>query len=236
MFFIKLIIFYPPFLNCNLTTKNTNMTDIIVFSLSLSGLLFLIFNTILFFTNKEIRKKTGKIFLTYLLSLCVVEITCHIIGFLSYGNNFFISHFYFYFQLLYISLLYRKLILNNLIKSVILVILLIQTIILGVLYSTDPNSFWVFNNYEIISISLILITYALYYIFSNLSTEHRYFNFSIGLILYFACSVAIFSVGNLELVLCKDPYIDIWIFNVIFFIIFQFFILKEYLFLRSKDN
>lgn len=29
--------------------------------------------------------------------------------FLSFGNNFFISHFYFYFQLFYISLLYKKL-------------------------------------------------------------------------------------------------------------------------------
>lgn len=210
------------------------MTDIIVFSLSLSGLLFLIFNTFLFFTNKEVRNKTGKTFLWYLFSLCIVEITCHIIGFLSYGNNFFISHFYFYFQLLYLSLLYRKLISNKIIKFFILAILLIQTIILVVMYSSDTNSFWQFNNYEIISISLILIAYALYYIFTNLSTEHKYFNFSIGLILYFACSVAIFSVGNLELVLCKDPYIDIWIFNVIFYIIFQIFIFKEYLFFKSK--
>ncbi len=212
------------------------MTDIIVFSLSLSGLLFLIFNTFLFFTNKKVRNKTGKTFLWYLVSLCVVEITCHIIGFLSYGNNFFISHFYFYFQLLYLSLLYRKLISNNLIQFIVLALLLIQTIVLGFMYGTDPNSFWQFNNYEIISISLILIAYALYYIFSNLSTEHRYFNFSIGLILYFACSVAIFSVGNLELVLCKDPYIDIWIFNVIFYIIFQIFIFKEYRFIKLSNK
>lgn len=210
------------------------MTDAIVFSLSLCGLLFLICNTILFFSNKVVRSKTEIIFLRYLFSLCIVELACHIIGVLSYGSNFFISHFYFYFQLLFISLLYRKLIRDPKIKQVILAILLIQSIILVGMYSMNPNSFWQFNNYEIISISLILIVYAIYYIFSNLSTEHKFFNFSVGLILYFACSVTIFSVGNLELVLCKDPYIDIWIFNVIFYIIFQIFIFKEYLFFKSK--
>lgn len=210
------------------------MTDVIVFPLSLFGLFFLICNTVLFFTNKGVRTKTDKTFLWYLFTLCIVEIACHIIGFLSYGNNFFVSHFYFYFQLLYISLLYRKLIANNSFKLVVLAVLLLQTIVLIGMYSTNPDSFWQFNNYEIISISLILIAYALYYIFSNLATEHKYFKFSIGLILYFACSVTIFSVGNLELVLCKDPFIDIWIFNVIFFIVFQIFIFNEYLFFKSN--
>lgn len=210
------------------------MKDIIAFSLSLSGLFFLIFNTFLFFKNKQVYEKTEKTFLWYLFSLCVVEIICHLIGFLYFGQNFFVSHFYFYFQLLFLSILFKKLISNTILKKVIWTVLIAQTVILASMYIKDPNSFWNFNNYEIISISIILIIYALYYIFSNLSTEHHYFNFSIGLILYFACSVTIFSVGNLELVLCEDPFIDIWIFNIIFYIIFQIFIFKEYLFLKSK--
>lgn len=210
------------------------MNDLIVFSLSLVGLFFLICNTILFFSNKNVREKTKKLFLWYLFSLCVVEITCHIIGFLSFGNNFFISHFYFYFQLIFISLLYKDLIANQTIKKIILIVLVLQTLILAGMYFKNPNSFWEFNVYEIISISLILIIYALYYIFSNLSTEHNYFNFSIGLVLYLACSITIFSSGNLELVLCKEPFIDIWIFNIIFYLIFQIFILKEFLYLQSK--
>lgn len=210
------------------------MKDIIAFSLSLSGLFFLILNTFLFFKNKQVHEKTEKTFLWYLFSLCVVEIICHLIGFLYFGQNFFVSHFYFYFQLLFLSILFKKLISNTILKKVIWTVLIAQTVILASMYLKDPNSFWNFNNYEIISISIILILYALYYIFSNLSTEHRYFNFSIGLILYFACSVTIFSVGNLELVLCEDPFIDVWIFNIIFYIIFQIFIFKEYLFLKSK--
>ncbi|CAD0004386.1 hypothetical protein FLAT13_02235 [Flavobacterium salmonis] len=212
------------------------MTDIIAFSSSLLGLFFLILNTFLFFKNKQVREKTEKTFLWYLFSLCIVEIICHLIGFLYFGQNFFVSHFYFYFQLLFLSILFKKLISNTILKKVILTVLIAQTVILASMYIKDPNSFWNFNNYEIISISIILILYALYYIVSNLATEHRYFNFSIGLILYFACSVTIFSVGNLELVLCEDPFIDIWIFNIVFYIIFQIFIFKEYLFLKSKKQ
>lgn len=210
------------------------MNDILIFSLSLSGLFFLIINTILFLTNKEINKKIEKTFLWYLTSLCIVEIACHVIGFLSFGNNFFISHFYFYFQFLFLTFLYKNLILNPVVKKITVAILIIQTLILLSMYIYHPSGFWEFNNYEIISISLILIIYALYYIFSNLAIEHRYFNFSIGLIMYFACSITIFSAGNLELVLCEDPFIDIWIFNILFYIIFQIFIFKEYLFLKSK--
>ncbi|PXY42677.1 hypothetical protein DMB65_01235 [Flavobacterium cheongpyeongense] len=212
------------------------MTDIIAFSSSLLGLFFLILNTFLFFKNKQVREKTEKTFLWYLFSLCIVEIICHLIGFLYFGQNFFVSHFYFYFQLLFLSILFKKLISNTILKKVIWTVLIAQTVILASMYIKDPNSFWNFNNYEIISISIILILYALYYIISNLATEHRYFNFSIGLILYFACSVTIFSVGNLELVLCEDPFIDIWIFNIVFYIIFQIFIFKEYLFLKSKKQ
>lgn len=210
------------------------MKDIIAFSLSVFGLLFLIVNTILFFQNKTVRQKTEKTFLGYLFSLCIVEIACHLIGFLYFGQNFFVSHFYFYFQLLFLSILYKKIIQHSLLKKIISIVLIVQTIVLVSMYVFHPSSFWNFNYYEIISISLILIVYALYYIFSNLATEHRYFNFSVGLILYFACSVTIFSVGNLELVLCEDPFIDIWIFNIIFYILYQIFILKEFFYLKSK--
>ena len=212
------------------------MKDILEFCLSLLGLFFLILNTFLFLKNKIVRKKTEKTFLGYLFSLCIVEILCHLIGFLSFGNNFFISHFYFYFQLLFLSILFKNLITNAIFKKIILITLIIQTLILIFMYAKTPTSFWEFNVYEIISISIILIFYALYYIISNLSTEHKYFNFSIGLILYFACSVTIFSVGNLELVLLEDPFIDIWIFNILFYIIFQIFIFKEYLYLKSNKN
>lgn len=101
------------------------------------------------------------------------------------------------------------------------------------MYASDTSLFWKFNHYEIIATSLILVFYALYFIYKELDKVHFYYNFSIGLVLYLLCSISIFLYGNLELVLIEDPYIDIWIFNTIFYILFQFMIFREYAFFTT---
>jgi len=204
------------------------------FFISLSGLFFLFFNTFLFLRKKEIHNQVSKVFLVYLVSLCLIEGACHIIGILQPNSNFFISHFYFIFQFTFLSYLYHKLIGSNFISKIILFVYLIQMTILAVMYIFDPSLFWRFNEYEIIATSFILVVYAFYFIYKEMDKVHYYYNFSVGLILYLLCSVSIFLYGNLELVLIENPYIDIWIFNTIFYIIFQFMIFREYAFFTSK--
>lgn len=204
------------------------------FFISLSGLFFLFFNTFLFLRKKEIHNQVSKVFLMYLVSLCLIEGACHIIGILQPNSNFFISHFYFIFQFTFLSYLYHKLIGSNFISKIILFVYLIQMTILAVMYIFDPSLFWRFNEYEIIATSFILVAYALYFIYKEMDKVHYYYNFSVGLILYLLCSVSIFLYGNLELVLIENPYIDIWIFNTIFYIIFQFMVFREYAFFTSK--
>lgn len=204
------------------------------FVISLLGLFFLVFNTVLFLKKKEIHKQVSKAFLIYLITLSIIEVACHIIGILQPNSNFFISHFYFIFQFTFLSYLYSKLIANKLFSKIIALVFIIQMVILTFMYITDPSLFWKFNEYEIIATSSILVFYALYFIYKEMDKVHYYYNFSIGLILYLLCSISIFLYGNLELVLIENPYIDIWIFNTIFYIIFQFMILREYAFFTSK--
>ena len=204
------------------------------FFISLSGLFFLFFNTFLFLRKKEIHNQVSKVFLMYLVSLCLIEGACHVIGILKPNSNFFISHFYFIFQFTFLSYLYHKLIGSNFISKIILFVYLIQMTILAVMYIFDPSLFWRFNEYEIIATSFILVVYAFYFIYKEMDKVHYYYNFSIGLILYLLCSVSIFLYGNLELVLIENPHIDIWIFNTVFYIIFQFMIFREYAFFTSK--
>ena len=204
------------------------------FFISLSGLFFLFFNTFLFIRKKEIHKDLSKVFLLYLVSLSLIELACHIIGILKPNSNFFISHFYFIFQFTFLSYLYSKLIRDKLFNKIIAVVYFSQILILGYMYVSNPSLFWKFNEYEIIATSLILVFYALYFIYKEIDKVHYYYNFSIGLILYLLCSISIFLYGNLELVLIEDPYIDIWIFNTIFYIVFQFMIFREYAFFNSK--
>jgi hypothetical protein len=212
------------------------MNYLFSFSISLLGLLFLIINTFLFVRNKAIHSKVSKFFIAYLVTLSVIEIACHVIGFLSPNSNFFISHFYFLFQFVFLSLLYYQLFQNKLIKKSIVFILILQLAVLLFIYSSNPQLFWNFNIYEIVSCSSILVMYALLYIFMNFENEHNYFNFSVGLILYLICSISIFTSSNLEMVLWEDPFIDIWIFNSIFYILFQYMIFREYKFFTKKKT
>ena len=204
------------------------------FVISLLGLFFLVFNTILFLRNSQIKKQISNVFLIYLVTLSIIEVACHVIGILKPNANFFFFFFYFIFQFTFLSYLYHKLIGSNFISKIILFVYLIQMTILAVMYIFDPSLFWRFNEYEIIATSFILVVYAFYFIYKEMDKVHYYYNFSIGLILYLLCSVSIFLYGNLELVLIENPHIDIWIFNTLFYIIFQFMIFREYAFFTSK--
>jgi hypothetical protein len=212
------------------------MKFLLVSSVSFIGLFFLIFNAIIFNVNKIVRESVSKIFLWYLISLSIIEICCHAVGILFPNSNFFISHFYFGFQMIFLSVLYFKLISNKLMQKLIVAIAIVQFSYLILVYLNNHELFWIFNSYEIISSSLILVIYAIYFIFINIELEHKYYNFSIGLIIYLACSIPIFLSGKLELVLCENPYIDIWIFNSLFYILFQYFIFREYLFIKKKTK
>ena len=204
------------------------------FVISLLGLFFLVFNTILFLRNSQIKKQISNVFLIYLVTLSIIEVACHVIGILKPNANFFISHFYFIFQFTFLSYLYHKLIGSNFVSKIILFVYLIQMTILAAMYIFDPSLFWRFNEYEIIATSFILVVYAFYFIYKEMDKVHYYYNFSIGLILYLLCSVSIFLNGNLEFVLIENTHIDIWIFNTVFYIIFQFMIFREYAFFTSK--
>lgn len=212
------------------------MKFLLVFSISLVGLLFLIVNVFLFFSNKKVRKKIAKVFLVYLLSLALVEALCHAIGFLSPNSNLFLSHIYFGFQFVFVSILYYKLIDNYLIKNAIVAVGVVQILYLTYTYLTHTELFWGFNTYEIVSSSAFLILYTVIYVFKNLELQHKYFNFSVGLFFYLMTSITIFLSGQLELVLLEDPYIDIWVFNSLFYILFQYFIYREYLFFKKMEN
>lgn len=212
------------------------MKFLLVYSVSFIGLFFLIFNAIIFNTDKIVRKKVSKIFLWYLISAAIIEFSCNAVGILFPNFNLFISHLYFGFQLIFLSALFYHLISNKLMRKLIVLIAIAQLSYLSYMYLNKPELFWTFNTYEIVSTSFILIVYAVYFIFNNMELIHKYYNFSIGLILYLSCSIAIFLSGKLELVICEKPYIDIWIFNSLFFILFQYFIFREYLFVKNQTK
>ncbi|WP_148868240.1 hypothetical protein [Tenacibaculum adriaticum] len=184
-------------------------------------------------------KKRNKLYKTvtaYLVILFFVELLCNLIGYLKPGENSFLSHFYFNSQFLLLSIFFRELFIDITLKKIVIVSYVTITLLITAGYVLNPKIFWQFNLFEIVSTSALLVIYGFIHLFNTLNNKKEYFYFSIGLILYLICSSLIFMSGNYQLVFIEDPYIDIWIFNTFFYILFQFLIFKEWLFINKVAN
>lgn len=199
-----------------------------LFSISIIGLLFLLFNTFKYWKNKNANSSfLYKTLCYYLLACSAIEIMCHIIGMMEVNSNLFVSHFIFHCEYLFLSYFFYYAIPLNWLKKTILMLSVLFYMVLAVQYYQDPSLFWRFNLFEILFISISLMIYGLIYIYLTLGEKDTYYNFCIGLILFMFCSSIIYMSGNYDLVLWRKPFIDIWIFNYLFFIIYQFFISKQ---------
>lgn len=211
-----------------------------VFSLviSLLGLLFLLINAILFFTTFKNRNLLYKIITIYLILLFIVESCCNYIGFLYPNNNLFLSHYYFIFQFLFLSLFFYNLFKNPILKNLVVVFLVLETVALIQQYLKTPAIYWKFNLFEIASTSVLLLLYAVIYLIINFKiTKHPYFFFCSGLIIYLSSSAIIFLSGNTDLVLFTKPiYFDVWIFNSLFYLVYQYLIYREWKELNRKSE
>lgn len=198
------------------------------FCISLIGLAFLVINSILFLFNIKQGNKPYKIFTLYLCFLSIEEIACNYIGFTQIMSNTFLAHINFNIQLLFLSILFYHLFTNTALKKTIIWIYIIIVLGLTVQFINNPELFWQFNVPEIAVISIVLICYGLIHIYNSIGESKNYFYFAIGLVMFLLCSTVIYMSGKYELVFWHSPLIDIWIFNSLFFIVFQYFILKEW--------
>lgn len=200
----------------------------LLFSISLIGLFLLILNAFLFVKKIKEKNELYVIITIYLITLSIIESVCNYIGFFRPGNNLFLSHFYFNFQFLSLSYFFYKLFQETILKKMVIILAATIFLGLGIQYFLKPGLFWEFNLIEILSISFVLIGYSFIHLYNTLDGNKSYYYFCIGLIMYLLCSSIIFMSGNLELVFFTKPYIDIWIFNSLFYIVYQIFIFKEW--------
>ena len=208
---------------------------LLVFLISLFGLLLLFINVCLFLKTlkSNYKNKLYKSVLTYLLIYFIIELVCNIIGYLEPKANIFVSHFAFSLQFLFLSLFFYSLFEKMILKKLVVVMFFFFLVTNMSLYFNDGTLFWEFNLFEIVASSFLIIGYTLIHLFNNLGEKKNYFYFTIGVSAYMLTSSVIFLSGNLDLVFIKDPYIDIWIFNSLFFIIYQVLIFKEWSYIKS---
>lgn len=188
----------------------------------------LIVNAILFLYTSKNKNTLYKTVMIYLLVMAVIEAICNYIGFFKPGNNLFVSHFQYNIQFLLLSTFFYRLFENTILKKIVVINCIVVWGVLTYQYITTPSIFWECHLPEILSISFILIAYTLIHLYNSLGEEKKYYYFCIGLMMYLLCSSTIFMSGNVELIFCNDPFIDIWIFNSLLYIVYQIFIFKEW--------
>jgi hypothetical protein len=204
------------------------------FSLSVFSLFLLLINSVLFLSKvKKINNQTYKYVSIYLIVLFLVELFCNTIGYLYPAQNLYLSHFYFNAQFILLSIVFYRLFSNPKLKKLVVINYVVVTLIIIGMYVSNSESFWQFNLFEIAATSALLIIYALIHLNNTLGTKKKYFYLTIGLILYLLCSSLIFLFGNYELVFIEDPYIDIWIFNTLFYIVYQVLIFTEWRYINK---
>lgn len=209
---------------------------ILGFAISLIGLFFLLLNTILFLFGLQNKNEKEHLLTVYLTLLFTVEFFCHIIGWTNPGNNLFLSHYYFNIQFIILSIVFYRLFENAFLKKIILFNLFAILGIVLYTYIDNPGLYYKFNPLEIILTTTALSLYTLLYLLKTIHRSGKYYYFFIGLLLYLTNSVFIFLSGNSETVFLEDPYIDIWIFNSVFYILYQAFIFKNWKLLKSVQR
>lgn len=191
------------------------------------GYALLLLNSVLYFKGFFNQGKAFKIFTVYLLGTVLIQIFSKFFSSL-YGNNLFLSHFYFIGQFVVLSLFFKSLF--NIKKQKLLVngILIIGMSILAGQYLLDPNLFFRFNLFEIFLTSFLVIVLATVHLY-NLLTEKKVFYYcTIGMLLYLFSSTVLFLVGNLTALLSKEYQLLPWTLNALLIIVYQLFILFEW--------
>jgi len=207
-----------------------------VLGVCLIGLFLLIRNFILFYKYRKEQDVVYQILTVFLGVNSINEIICTIYGLTCPGENLIMSHAHYQLQFLFGSLMYYYLIKNAFFRKIVVVTTLSFYCITFYYCYKNPEIMFTVNAIEVFIISVILILYALFYLYTIIDKEQWYVYFSMGLIMYLLCSSVVFFSGNLDLVLCEKPYIDIWVFDSIFIIIYQLLIYKDWKILIKENH
>lgn len=173
-------------------------------------------------------------FISYLAWILLCEIVFYVLNSQKI-NNLFFSHYYLIGQFLLLGLFFHEILTEKYQKKTARTLLIIIPVVLVIQYIIYPEKYYVFNLFEIFVTSYSIIILALFHLYNILDTQKKYNYISLGLLLYLISSTVIFLSGNLYMVMNRKLHKEIWVFNVVMFIVYQIFILTDYLSSRKKN-
>lgn len=202
--------------------------------LSLIGKGILLINLAVYCIGFSRSGKACTFFISYLAWILLCEIVFYVLNARKI-NNLFFSHYYLIGQFLLLGLFFHEILTEKYQKKTARTLLIIIPAVLVIQYIIYPEKYYVFNLFEIFVTSYSIIILALFHLYNILDTQKKYNYISLGLLLYLISSTVIFLSGNLYTVMNRKLHKEIWVFNVVMFIVYQIFILTEYLSSRKKN-
>ncbi|MXN90790.1 hypothetical protein GR160_06085 [Flavobacterium sp. Sd200] len=203
--------------------------DEVIVIISNIGLAILVVNTLVYFTGFTQNSKAYKFLCLYLLCSSIVQIIMFIMAYSGY-NNLFLSGYHLFTQFILLSCFFYSLFkpLSKIKSITVKYVSIIVTTGLIVQYFFDPELYYNFNPTGFLITSLLLITYAVLYIY-ELLTQKLLFNFvTIGAFIYLTSSCVIFTSSTSMVSLSQEMFSLIWQINAVLFIIYQLLIFWEW--------
>ena len=193
-----------------------------------TGILFI--NVVLFLTSFKRNDLTYKIFSFYLLSSFILQFTATYYAIQGLANHF-LSTYFFILRYLILTLFFYNLFkkFQHLsIKKYLLWSSIIAVFIISGQYILQPDLYYSFNSLGFLITSILLISYALIYLYFMLSSTESYLYIILGMLVYLISSSLIFITATDIISLNNEMNFYIWLVNILLYLAYQLLILYQW--------
>lgn len=199
------------------------------------GYLLLAINVGLYIFSFFRKEKANVFLLFYLVCSLFVQFGMEFLYHLKM-NNLLLMNFYFLEQMVFLGLFYGSLYKLKVQKKFVLVTLVLVSFVLIARLFFEPGLLFKFNLAQITITSLVVVVFALIHFYNMLTDNKQYYYLTIGVIIYTFGATVLFLLGNLTIGLSDDFKYLSWRLNAFLFIVYQFFILFEWIKSFSKKT
>lgn len=145
---------------------------------------------------------------------------------LELKSNIFLSHYYFMGQFIILSLFFKELLKKKWVYGVLGIVF----IALVIQYAVQPEIYSYYNKFGMFFTQMLLVFFAILYLYRSIGERSEFLLINIGIILYFTTTSLIFYTGNLVFSPGIDQDLVLLIFNInsILYLVFQILIFVEW--------
>lgn len=171
----------------------------------------------------------------YLIYICIIQLAGFILAKFTI-RNLFLSHFYFWGQLLFLGLFYKSLLKQQQHKWIYTSVIIV-VIALVLQYAFSPYAFNRFNTLEVFLCCFPIVIFTLIHLTNTLIGPSKYMYINAGILMYLTSSSLIFILGDYLSSGTKSRMTDtIWFINKVLYVIYLVLIFIEWKHIRSRKQ